>query len=168
MNIATLEADQLVQRLPGIVGTSTPAVFGGPAYYRGKDRQGLINEYVYYCGKDDRIKSFTLSDNSRLSLSSQSKEIFLGSGGTTPCVSSNLDIPNSAIVWATTRGPGKVYLRAYNAENLSAERLGQWEAGIWNKIVNLKLRGNLYNSPTIANGKVYVASQSLLTVFGLG
>lgn len=167
VNIATLEADRLVQRLPGIVGTSTPAVFGGPAYYRGKDRQGLINEYVYYCGKDDHIKSFTLSDDSRLSLSSQSKEIFLGSGGTTPCVSSNLDIPNSAIVWATTRGPGKVYLRAYNAENLSADRLGQWEAGKWNKRVNLKLRGNLYNSPTIANGKVYVASQSLLTVFGL-
>jgi hypothetical protein len=59
-----------------------------------------------------------------------------------------------------------VYLRAYDAENLS-NKLSEWEAGIWNKVVNLKLRGNLYNSPTIANGKVYVASQSHLTVFGL-
>jgi hypothetical protein len=56
VNIAMLESDRVVQRLPKIVGTSTPAVFGGPAYYRSKDRQGLIQEYVYYYGKDDHIK----------------------------------------------------------------------------------------------------------------
>jgi hypothetical protein len=163
INIATLSTDRVVQRIKGVLNGG---VFGGPAYFRQKNDQGQINEFIYYCGNSDNIKSFELSNDNRLSLTSQTPDPITGSGGTTPCISSNGNNKSTAILWAITRGPGKIFLRAYDATNLS-HKLGEWEAGVWNKIVEFKPRGNLFNSPTIANGKVYVASQNLITAFGL-
>ncbi len=162
VNVAKLSTDRVVQRLPGAIS----GLWGGPAYFKQINSQGQINEYIYYCGDKDRIKSLELVNNNKLSFSSQTPDPIIGFGGTTPCVSSNGNTKETAILWAITRGTGKIFLRAYDAINLS-KKLGEWEAGVWNKIVLGVPRGNLFNSPTIANGKVYVASQNLITVSGL-
>ena len=150
----------VVGRNPNILDKFQIAVFGGPAYYKGSDMNGQIKEIIYYCGNQDYLKAFVIQKG-LLSMYSQSTDTIVGHGGSTPSVSSNKDVNSTAIVWVITRGPGKIYLRAYDALNLK-NKLGEWDAGIWNK-----WRGNLFNSPTIINGKVYIASQNLLTVFGI-
>jgi hypothetical protein len=91
-------------------------------------------------------------------------------GGTIPVVSSNGTTPGSAIVWFVQRpatssdqDPGTpVTLYAYAGSDLS-QGLFSAQAGTWTHAVN----SNANIVPTVANGKVYVASNEQLQIFGL-
>jgi hypothetical protein len=82
-------------------------------------------------------------------------------------VSSNGTGPNeNAIIWAVSRPSGvsnTVYLYAINAVPLNGTLplLGQYAAGQW----NLPHTANI--KPVVANGQVFVASDHMLTIFGL-
>lgn len=91
-------------------------------------------------------------------------------GGAIPVVSSNGTTPGTAIVWfiqkpqtSSDNDPGTpVTLMAYDATNLQ-NQLVSIQAGTWTHAVN----SNANIVPTVANGKVYVASNKQVQVFGL-
>jgi len=91
-------------------------------------------------------------------------------GGAVPVVSSNGTNPGTAIVWfiqkpqsSSDQDPGTpITLMAYDATNLQ-NQLISIQAGTWTHAVN----SNANIVPTIANGKVYVASNKQLQIFGI-
>lgn len=91
-------------------------------------------------------------------------------GGTIPVISSNGTAAGSGIVWFTRKpqsssdtDPGTpINLMAYDASNLT-KQLFSAQAGTWTHAVN----SNANAVPTVANGKVYVASNKQLQIFGL-
>jgi len=145
--------DNVVQVLPA---QTMGGAFGTPAYFNG---------LVYYQGARDVLKAFQLSAGF-LSASpvSQSNTVF-GYPGATPSISANGTA--NAIVWALQvdayKTSGPAILHAYNALDLSQELYTSNQAGLRDQ-----LEGAVkWVVPTVANGKVYVATQRSLAVFGL-
>ncbi len=139
--------DRVVQELPGAITSS----FDTPAYFNGQ---------VYFAGVGDALKAFTLA-NGMLSPSpaSQSGAVF-GYPGATPSISA--DGTQNGIVWAIQAG-GTAVLRAYLAADLSTELYDSGQAGTRDQLdTSVK-----FAVPTVVNGKVYVATQTGLSVFGL-
>ena len=136
-------------------GGFTGAIFSVPAYFNG---------FVYYQGVNQVLNAFSLT-NGTLSSSpvSQSSTSF-GFPGATPSISANGT--SNGIVW-TIQVDGyyngtPAVLHAYDALNLSSELYNS------NKIAADQLASGVkFNLPTIANGKVYVPTQTQLSVFGL-
>ncbi len=91
-------------------------------------------------------------------------------GGVIPAISSNGTAAGTAVAWYVRRPettsdkePGTpVTLYAYDAMNLSRQLFFE-TAGTWRHAAN----SNANLVPTIANGKVYVASEKRLEIFGL-
>ena len=91
-------------------------------------------------------------------------------GGVIPVVSSNGTTDGTAIVWfvqkpatSSDRNPGTpVTLKAYAATNLN-QALIAMPAGTWVHAID----SNANIVPTISNGRVYVASNQQLQIFGL-
>jgi hypothetical protein len=148
--------NQVVQSLVGILpnGTSETGNYSAPVYFNGN---------VYYCAVADSIKVFQLS-NGLLSTgpTSMSPEVY-GFPGGAMSISAN-GIANG-ILWAVQRNdvtsPG--VLRAYDASNLASELYSSDESGLRDTLDYAAK----FNPPVVANGKVYVASMSALTVYGL-
>jgi hypothetical protein len=98
---------------------------------------------------------------------SQSREI-LGPQGATAVISSNGT--NNAILWlidssgahATSNTPA--ILRAYDPNNLSNEIYNSTMAAASRDTAGLAVK---FTVPTVANGKVYVGTQTELDVYGL-
>ena len=126
-----------------------------PAYWNG---------YVYVWGEFDVIKAYSLTDG--LLSSSPTSEGSHGViyPGATPSISANGS--TNAIVWAIESdayGTGAAVLHAYDATNLATE--------LYNSNQN-STRDNpgiavKFTVPTVANGKVYVAEQNEMSVYGL-
>jgi hypothetical protein len=144
-----------------------PGVWGGPASYGG----GLyISRYLYYCGNGGPLKAYELGNGELFpstldgGIPNQSSMPFpqdnFGLGGATPIVSSNGLVSGTGIVWAITRSNPR-RLQAFDAVNLTLQ-LCDKPAGPWGYNV-----GTPMNEPTVANGKVYVPADGVLTVFGL-
>jgi hypothetical protein len=140
------ECDDVVQVIPA---NTISASFDTPAYF---------NDRVYYQGPGDFLKAFQLSDG-LLSPSpvSQSTKQF-DHPGSTPSISANGS--SNAIVW-TLQINGAI-LHAYDARDLSQELYAsdQNPADQLDSVVK-------FTVPTVANGKVYVGTQTSLAVFGL-
>ena len=145
------QAVQVVTLQPGRTKESEPGVFGGGAHCQVADTQ-----YVYFCGSDGPLTAFTLN-NGTLSLASRTAETF-ASG--TPTVTSDGVSSGSTIVWMIGR-QNPLRLLAFDATDLT-NKLVDLEAGPWNNA-----GGGPFIEPMIVNGKVYVASDGQLTVFGL-
>lgn len=106
-----------------------------------------------------------------MTLTQESKSLNLDSGpdpGFFTSVSSNGQVPGTAIIWAIARptdaSPAIVTLYALDGRNgtkLFSEKAGTWP---WPTPDG----GNANIVPVVANGKVYVASYKQLTIFGLG
>jgi hypothetical protein len=87
-------------------------------------------------------------------------------GGLFTSISSDNELENTAIIWAVNRanGKGDVELAAFNATALTGSLKQIWSspAGTWGAT-----QANPNIVPTVANGRVYVASDQELRVFGL-
>jgi hypothetical protein len=131
-------------------------IFGTPAYWNGT---------VYVAGVSDNLKAFALS-NGKLSTSptSQSATSFQYPGAT-PVISSNG--ASAGIVWViegqgyTPGAPG--ILHAYDATNLANELYNSMQAGARDTPGNAVK----FTPPTVAKGKVFVPSQTEVTIYGL-
>ncbi len=148
---------QIVQSLVGAIGVSNAlgGTFATPAYF---------NNTVYYLGVNDVIKAFTITGASiGSSPSSQGSTIF-GFPGATPSISANGT--TDGIVWAIqsdafdTGGPS--ILHAFNAADVSQELYNSTQAGS-RDVLGAAVK---FSVPTVANGKVYVGTQTGLSVFG--
>jgi hypothetical protein len=148
--------NQIVQTLPKVMG----GIFGVPAYW---------NNLIYFQGAGDALKAFGIS-NAVVTSAPVTRSTTSFSKFTTPSISANGN--NDGIAWViqvdayngangVTGGPA--VLHAYNATNLSQE--------IYNSNQNLG-RDNpgpalKYAVPVVANGKVYVRGEYVLSVFGV-
>jgi hypothetical protein len=148
--------NQIVQTLPRVMG----GIFGVPAYW---------NHLIYFQGAGDVLKAFGIS-NAVVTSAPVTRSTTSFSKFTTPSISANGT--NNGIAWViqvdayngangVTGGPA--VLHAYNATNLSQE--------IYNSNQNLG-RDNpgpalKYAVPVVANGKVYVRGEYVLSVFGV-
>jgi outer membrane protein assembly factor BamB len=137
---------------------------GGPAYYAGPKGQFVFDVWAL-----DALRAYRLDllPHPHLVETAHSPNIFPGSGGAIPSVSSNGKLPGTGIVWATTRpnindvNTKPIMLYAYDAEDVS-KLLFSAPVGLWpNKV------GHPFLTPTIANGSVYVGGYSAVTAFGL-
>ena len=134
-------------------------ILGTPLYW---------NSAIFVAAGNGTLKSYPMSVGSLAStaLASQSPEA-LGPQGSTPVISSNGS--NNAILWlidtsgalATPNAPA--ILRAFDPSNLSNE--------VYNSAMNSKRDSAglavKFTVPTVANGKVYVGTQTELDVYGL-
>jgi hypothetical protein len=123
-----------------------------PAYF---------NKTVYLGASGDSIKAFSIS-NALFSNApvSQTATIF-GAEGTFPVISA--DNAANSILWAVEAGDPAV-LHAYDATDLARE--------LYNSSAAVNGRDSLGSqskpaTPTIANGKVFIATQNGIVVFGL-
>jgi hypothetical protein len=142
---------QIVQVLPNAM----LGIMGMPAWW---------NNHIYFSGRNDVVKAFTFDPVAQqfstlpTSTSPGSYQYLLGSS---PSVSANGS--NNGIVWAAENESGKAIMHAYDATNLNNE--------LWNTLLNSKrdaLGGGVrFMFPTIVNGKVYVASNNRLSIYGL-
>jgi hypothetical protein len=142
----------------------------GPAYFVGSDGTPRV-----VTGGGNGVTTWQLQTTPSTQLV---KEFSTGSGpvrglpdngGVIPVISSNGMTPGTAIVWfvqrpasSSNQNPGTpVTLTAYSAAGL--QQLVSFPAGTWRHAVN----SNANLVPTVANGKVYVASNAQLQIFGL-
>lgn len=123
-----------------------------PAYF---------NQQLYYGGISDSLRTISVLDPSGTAISQSSTA--LGSAGATPVISANGT--STPIVWAldATASGGPV-LHAFDATNLATELYNSTQASASRDTVGAT--GN-YSIPVVANGHVYIGTQSGLAVYGL-
>ena len=135
-------------------------LYAAPAYW---------NNTVYFWGSNDVLKAYTLTSG-RLSTSpSSSSTITFGFPGATPSISANGT--TNGIVWAIDSsqfgdpgpGPGPAVLHAINPSNVAHEYYNSTQMGSRDKAGNAVK----FAVPTIANGKVYVGTQTEVDAYGL-
>ena len=143
----------------------------GPAYFVGSDGATHV-----LTGGSNGVTSWKLQTSPTVQLM---QETSTGSGpvsglpddgGTIPVISSNGTRAGTGVVWFVQRpasssdqNPGTpVTLRAYNASNLQ-QQLISLQGGTWTHAVN----SNANLVPTVAKGRVYVASNLQLRMYGV-
>jgi hypothetical protein len=137
-------------------------------YYKGQH-----NEFVYSWSENGLLKAFPLNRTTqRFDLTrtiSSGVQGPIGNSGAFLSISSNNSIDSTAVLWATYAADGDAnqsvrpgILRAFSASDITKE--------LWHSSSNEVNGGNYakFNCPTIANGKVYLATFSnKLNVYGL-
>lgn len=124
---------------------------------------------LYVAAGNGKLKAFPLSNGqlSQTPTASQSPEAF-GAQGVTPAVSANGNA--NGIIWlidsrgALAQPNTAAILRAFDASNLSREIYNSATAANGSDSAGLAVK---FAVPVIANGKVYVGTQSELDVYGL-
>lgn len=151
--------DNIVQELPGAIG----GLFATPAYWEGTVA-GNFRSMVYFVGQQDVPKMFTLSGG-MLSTApvSQAAGAAFGFPGASPSISANGT--SGGILWAVDSSayaaPGPAVLWAFDATDLSVQLYNS------NQLASdAPGPANKFAVPTIANGKVYVDTQTQLAVYG--
>lgn len=159
--------DNVVQ----VVAGAAAGYWSAPAYWKGK-----TSAYVYFAGVlqdadkgvGDRLRMYTLLDGT-LSTTSVAQSPNTFPVGSTPSVSA--DGAANGIVWAIERqdklkqkqGNRPAVLHAYDATNVATELYNSSQAGTRDQAGP----ATKYQVPTIANGRVYVGTQTELDVYGL-
>jgi hypothetical protein len=134
--------------------------YGAPAYWT----SGTAS-YVYFSENPGPLISYSFNGPNLNTVPVESSASYLGAGG--PSISANST--SSGILWAMTwaqGGPGQNpgTLRAFDATNLQTQfYASSLAAGGRDTLGNVPS----FVTPTVANGKVFVASESQLLVYGL-
>jgi chitodextrinase len=131
---------------------------------------------MYIAAVGQKLGAFSLNTSTsqfNSTATSQSSHIF-NFPGTTPSVSSAGTTSGTTVVWALdtnsttaanasgTNGPAVLY--AYDAANLATQL---YRSDTTSGAANAAGNAVKFSVPTVANGKVYVGTQTELTVFGL-
>jgi hypothetical protein len=121
----------------------------------------LFNNTVYYAGVGDHLKAFPITNALLATTPAAESANTFAYPGATPSVSSNGS--QNGIVWAIENQSGAGVLHAYNPTNIPTELYDSNQAA--NGRDNFS--DNKFVTPMIANGKVYVGTQTSVAVFGL-
>jgi hypothetical protein len=142
------EKSSIYQKLVGVL---PGGVWATPAYF---------NNTIYYGSAGSPLRAFTIT-NAMLSASpaAQTANSFMFPGGI-PSISANGT--SNGIVWAVELA-GSSVLHAYDPTNLNELYNSNQASGYRDQFG----RGTHFNVPTIANGKVFVATTNGVAVFGL-
>jgi hypothetical protein len=133
-------------------GAVSGGIFSTPAYF---------NNVVYYGTVSGSLRSFAVN-NAQLSGSAVAQTTTsFGFPGTSPVVSANGTA--NGIVWAYENASQAV-LHAYDATDLTHELYNSNQAANGRDQFGA---GNKFIAPTVADGKVFVATTNSVAVFGL-
>jgi hypothetical protein len=138
----------IYQELPNAL---SGGAFSGPA---------LLGTTVYYAAIGDYLKAYPIT-NALLATTpaAQSANTF-GYPGSTPATSSNGS--KNGIIWAVENQGGTGILHAYDPTNLGTELYDSTQAANNRDTFS----DNKFITPIIANGKVFVGTQTSVAVFG--
>jgi hypothetical protein len=137
----------------------------GPSYYQGSDGVGRV-----VTSGGTNVKTWTINTSLRPALTLEASSTSLATtaqdAGFFTTVSSNGTKSNTAIIWAIGRPTSSdhhITLYAFNGTKSGSTLPLLWSgsAGFWPNV-----SGNANLVPTVANGKVYVASNRQLAIFG--
>lgn len=134
-----------------ITGALAGPVFSKPAYFNGT---------LYYGASGDALKAFPISAARVASTPSSRSSRSFTYPGTTPAISASGT--TNGIVWAVENSNPAV-LHAYAANDLSRELYNSSQAAGGRDNFG---PGNKFITPMIANGRVYVGTQTGVAVFG--
>jgi outer membrane protein assembly factor BamB len=134
-----------------VVGALPNGAWSMPAFF---------HNTVYFGGVSDHIKAFPIVLGRLATKPSSQTAITFTYPGATPSVSANLE--NNAILWAVENTSPAV-LHAYNALDLTKELYNSNQQGSRDQFGP----GNKFITPMIANGRVYVGTQTGVAVFCL-
>ena len=138
----------IYQILPGALPNGE---WGAPAYFDNK---------VYFGGVNDNLRAFSISDAKLVSTPASLSANTFGYPGTTPVISSNGT--GNGILWAIEHtNPAVLY--AYDAQDLSQELYDSNQSGARDQFGSV----DNFISPLVANGRVYIPTQTGVAVFGL-
>jgi hypothetical protein len=143
----------LVNAFPG--GTKNTGNFKAPVYWNG---------HLYFSADADYIKSFQLSSGLLSVLPTSRSSLIVNYPGATLRVSAN-GISNG-ILWAVERIDFNQsgVLHAFDATNLGTELYNSTQAPNNRDGIGYAAK---WSAPLVANGRVFVATNSALTAFGL-
>jgi hypothetical protein len=127
-------------------------IWGVPAFF---------NQTVYYCDQMSNLKAFTFSNAMLTATPTSSTAITFAYPGALPSVSANGT--SNGIVWAIENTVPAV-LHAYKASDLTTELYNSNQAA---NGADHPGTGNKFVTPAIADGKVFVATQTGVAVYGL-
>jgi hypothetical protein len=146
--------------------------WGGGAYW-----QSATTTYIYYAGLNstniapvgDYLRAWTMVGGLFSPATSEAQSTMRLPVGATPAVSANGE--TDGIVWAVARqdllsakpGSKSAILYAFNAENVAQ----QLYSSAMNSSRDAAGPGVKFVVPTVANGKVYVPTQTQIDVYGL-
>jgi len=136
-------ADEVVQEV-----SLGPGAWSNPAYFNGR---------VYFHASGDVLKAFSISDGALSTTPVARGSVSYNYPGATPSISS--DGNAAGIVWEVRSGG---VLHAYDATTL-AELYNSSQAGTRDRLGSYVK----FTLPTIADGKVFVATANSVAVFGL-
>ena len=159
--IAPPAADQIVQELPGEVG----GMYGTPAYWQGTVPSVGLQNMIYTAGVSDQPKMFVVSGGLiQTPPASTAINVTLGFPGASPVISANGT--TGGILWVIDSTSwsiaGPAILFAFDATNLSTELYNSTQFSSDDPGPAVK-----FTVPTVANGSVYIGTQTQLAVFGL-
>jgi hypothetical protein len=144
---------QIVQSIPHQIGDGVNKPRSMPAYWNGR---------VYFIAMHDVPKQFTLTNGLLSPTPTARASTLFGFPGATPSISSKNS--TNAILWAVENVSGApAVLHAYSAANITIELYNSNQAGARD---NPDI-ATTFSIPTIANGKVYIAGRTQVTVYGL-
>ena len=132
-----------------IRGALSGGVWSKPSYFNG---------VVYYGAVGDSIKAFPVAGGKLATTASSKSSHTFGYPGATPVISAN--DTTDGIVWVVENGSNGV-LHAYDATNLATELYNSTQGS------NGRFSANKFITPMVANGRVYVGTQTSVVVFGL-
>jgi hypothetical protein len=143
---------------------ATNFIYGSPVFWKGPN-----DEWLYLWGGNDQLKQFLWSNGSFQTTPAYGNHLVTPYPGGILSLSANGSLPGTGILWATSSTANAHdmtvtgVLHAYDASNVSHE--------LWNSLQNPNDDfGYLakFCPPTVANGKVYMATFSdKLVVYGL-
>ena len=156
--------NQIVQSVTNIFpnGNKNTGNFKAAVYWNG---------HLFFSPDADFIKSFSISNGQIMSSPTSQSSFVANYPGATLQLSANGN--TNGILWAIqrvdltpsgsgVRGPG--VLHAFDATDLFTELYNSSQASGGRDVLDMVAK---WSAPLIANGKVYVASESRLTAFGL-
>lgn len=148
---------QIVQDIPQATGTafdSGHGSFGAPAYFNGA---------IYYCGVSQPLKRWTIANGAIATPQASETSTNFQYPGATPTISWNGTDTGTAIVWAHENS--SPVLHAYSAADVSVEYYNSEQAtGHRDRPQGA---ANKFMIPLVANGRVYMGTQSSVAVYGL-
>ncbi len=164
----TTPNSNIVQWIPGELGgtpitpNNVPLPYAGNSY----NTAAYWQNRVYFCAVKDACKLFTLSNGLLSTTPASQAPTTYGYPGGQPVISAASSSATAAILWAVERNTtlNAGVLHAYDATNLATELYNSTQAA------NNRDAGappGKYVVPTVANGKVFIGTQSTLDVYGV-
>lgn len=144
---------QIVQELPGAFSGN----YSNPAYWNG---------LIYFGPDKGSLQAYSIANGVLSPSPVTSASVPFAYPGATPSISANGS--SNGILWAIESSqfdaPGPAVLEAYLATNLADELYNSAQAPAGRDTAGDAVK---FTAPTIANGKVYVGTQTELDVYGL-